>query len=759
MRREVAIPFITIVLFALTNLCFSAQTTVIYVDDDALGANNGASWADAYAYLQDALADANTAPKPVEIRVAQGIYKPDQGAGITPGDRCATFRLLNGVTIQGGYAGLGQPDPDVRDLALYETILSGDLHGNDEGEGTFLELKQDDSSLLVYSNNNDETAIIDGFTITHSFTNMDGCPEFGLYSGAILIVSGGPRVLNCQFKDNTSPGWPITIYKGGWPEFSGCVFDMQPCGMYYSENECSLTFNNCIFRGNPERRDDDCVILWVGGNFTFTDCIFEDSNTGIGQHALFEEATFSLTRCQFRRNHYGMMLYTTTITLSDCVFEQNDRGVSTNGDLIMEDCVFTDHDDTAVTIAPPDENYILKASRCTFQRNSGFVAAAIEGMHSSSLFISDCIFTANSCRAKGSVIQGFGYCDLKNCAFIANIVPCVESINEIHNCVFAGNATNQSGGVIKGTSEYSVIDHCTFVGNVAGNRANAIYRSAISAAGKVKNCIYWGNVSDKMYEMPEKLMVSYCDIQDGWTGEGNIDVDPCFAEMGYWDANDTPEDPNDDYWVDGDYHLMSQAGRWDDQSQSWVQDEMTSPCIDAGDPDSLIGTEPFPNGGRVNMGAYGAGSEASETYFGGSVCETVIAGDINGDCVVDCKDFTIMSSHWLAQGSDFQNVPPTVTILEPVDDAQFDWHDPVIYRAQAFDSDGEISSVAVMGECKVEGGTYGLNRKMEKVANGWEKQLSWSSGSPRHCYWVIWIMATDDDGATGISEKITIFVD
>ena len=64
-----------------------------------------------------------------------------------------------------------------------------------------------------------------------------------------------------------------------------------------------------------------------------------------------------------------------------------------------------------------------------------------------------------------------------------------------------------------------------------------------------------------------------------------------------------PEDHDDDFWVEGDYHLKSQAGRWDPYSQSWVQDEVTSPCIDTGDPNSNWGQEVWPHGGRVNMGA------------------------------------------------------------------------------------------------------------------------------------------------------------
>ena len=78
-------------------------------------------------------------------------------------------------------------------------------------------------------------------------------------------------------------------------------------------------------------------------------------------------------------------------------------------------------------------------------------------------------------------------------------------------------------------------------------------------------------------------------------------------------------------------------------------DEVTSPCIDAGDPMSPIGREPFPNGGRINMGAYGGTAEASKSYFGKPPCEIIVAGDINGDCIVNFKDFAIMALHWLEQ--------------------------------------------------------------------------------------------------------------
>ncbi len=124
---------------------------------------------------------------------------------------------------------------------------------------------------------------------------------------------------------------------------------------------------------------------------------------------------------------------------------------------------------------------------------------------------------------------------------------------------------------------------------------------------------------------------------DPLPGIGEISVSPLFS------------DPNNN-----DYHLKSQTGRWDPNSNSWIQDDITSPCIDAGDPATPIGYETFSNGGIINMGAYGGTAEASKSYFGKPTCETIVSGDINGDCTVDLKDFAILCSHWL-QGASATN--------------------------------------------------------------------------------------------------------
>ena len=70
--------------------------TVLYVDDDAPPGGDGTSWFSPFKYLQDGLAAASSDPSVSEIRVACGVYKPDQDEGgtVTLGNREATRARL-----------------------------------------------------------------------------------------------------------------------------------------------------------------------------------------------------------------------------------------------------------------------------------------------------------------------------------------------------------------------------------------------------------------------------------------------------------------------------------------------------------------------------------------------------------------------------------------------------------------------------------------------------------------------------------------
>jgi hypothetical protein len=219
---------------------------------------------------------------------------------------------------------------------------------------------------------------------------------------------------------------------------------------------------------------------------------------------------------------------------------------------------------------------------------------------------------------------------------------CYRADPTITNCIFAGNFASTRGGGISCRQSSPVIINCTFTENM-GNAVCSGWESNFTLI----NCILWNNTPEQINLYDGTVTVTCSDIQGYWPGYGNIDADPCFTHPGYWDPNGSLDNFWDDFWVPGDYYLKSQAGRYNPTTQTWLYDYVTSPCIDAGDPMSPIGPEPFPNGGIINMGAYGGTDKASKSYFGGPVCEMIVAGDVNGDCIVNYLDFRLMALHWL----------------------------------------------------------------------------------------------------------------
>jgi hypothetical protein len=237
-----------------------------------------------------------------------------------------------------------------------------------------------------------------------------------------------------------------------------------------------------------------------------------------------------------------------------------------------------------------------------------------------------CIYTGGTGGAVSSVLSSPL---IVGCVISNNIADCdggaIECYSGGHpmktpilrNCIIARNNADWYGDGLYGPM--GKISNCT----IAYNGGYGLD----GCGSQITNCVVWGNGNDLYKSFP-----TYSCIEDNDGGEGNIHADPCFA------------DPNN-----GDYHLKSQGGRRDPNTGTWLIDEVTSPCIDAGDPMTPIGYEPFPNGGIINMGAYGGTVQASKSYFGKPACETIIAGDVNGDCIVDFKDMSITLLHWLEE--------------------------------------------------------------------------------------------------------------
>ncbi|UCG49334.1 MAG: hypothetical protein JSU94_06025 [Phycisphaerales bacterium] len=627
-------------VFLLTLTGTAVAGHVIYVDVDAVGANDGSSWINAYKYLQDALADANSSPKPIEIRVAEGIYTPDQGSGQAPGGRGATFQLISGVAVLGGYAGFGEPDPNARDIGLYETILSGDLNGDDAAVSDPCDLPTEPTRAencynVVTGSATDATAIINGFTVAAGWDNRSFCPipelpefcESRACGAGMHNRDGSPTVKNCTFRGNCAcwgdghpaMGWGGGMYNAGnsSPKITGCAFrdnwSYMGGGACNDSSACS-SFEKCAFIGNGAFSGG--AVQNIGSNATLAACTFHANTAGNGA---------------------GITNLEGSPTVSDCTFTENSATYRAGA-------IYNDYGSNA------------KITGCTFSGNSAnSIGGAICNDSKTEPVIAACKFYENSAERGGGVHNCSSSATITGCVFEENSAAmyggavCNQTFSDpmsptLLKCLLVDNSAGSGGGAVcnlaSNKSLTVTITNSTFQGNLAAG-GGGIYSQKSQPSNylvvSVTNCILRGDTPDELWNEQEPVVeVTYSDIEGGWPGYNNIDVDPCFA------------DP-----AGGDYHLKSQAGRWDPNSKAWVQDAVNSVCIDSGSPMSDLGNEPWPHGGSVNMGAYGATTEASM-----SLSDAGHIADLTNDDIINFPDFSRLAQGYEEKG------PPSVADLD-----------------------------------------------------------------------------------------------
>jgi len=240
---------------------------------------------------------------------------------------------------------------------------------------------------------------------------------------------------------------------------------------------------------------------------------------------------------------------------------------------------------------------------CEVRENSGYYNSHGGGLYcrNSSARVIGCNISDN--RAEGNIDGGGVYCSGR--LLDVRLENCVVSNNVGHNG--AGIFVDAEHGVETAGCPGSDCPGCSVLVRNCTIAHNRLSNSADSAAGgihsncdniTIKNSILWYNegVELELLHANGQSPVSFSNVEGGYPGRENIDETPLFAPTGV-----------------PDYHLQSRSGRFIRQSGQWISDQDHSPCIDGGDPDDGVGQEPAPNGGRINMGAYGGSGEASKS--------------------------------------------------------------------------------------------------------------------------------------------------
>ncbi|NQT19480.1 MAG: SBBP repeat-containing protein, partial [Planctomycetes bacterium] len=170
-------------------------------------------------------------------------------------------------------------------------------------------------------------------------------------------------------------------------------------------------------------------------------------------------------------------------------------------------------------------------------------------------------------------------------------IYCSGTSPTLKNCIIA-DCRAWYGAALFCSNASPALINVTITGNTAMLTGGGVYCFG-SPRPNIANSIIWGNTGGQIVD--PGVAVAYSNVEGGYNGQGNIDVNPRFA------------DP-----TNGDYHLRSSYGRWSTADQDWATDNNTSLCVDRGDPASDYSREPQPNGQRINIGAYGNTAEASK---------------------------------------------------------------------------------------------------------------------------------------------------
>ena len=227
----------------------------LYVNWQAIGANNGTNWQDAFLSLDDAIQEAGLNLGVREIWVATGDYPPAVSG---------TFAIRTGLTLYGGFLGTETSTAE-RDIGANTTALNGEFAAEHV------------VTLINYA----AATALDGFFITSGLAYQDG-------GGGMLVQGGSPTIKNCWFFGN-----------GGENGGAAALFNT------------TVTFIDSYFYYNDAQAGDGGAIRTNGvGGLTLARCEFygnsaNEGSGGLGRGgAIYNASGFALagSNCYFDSN-------------------------------------------------------------------------------------------------------------------------------------------------------------------------------------------------------------------------------------------------------------------------------------------------------------------------------------------------------------------------------------------------------------------------------------------------------------------------
>jgi hypothetical protein len=464
----------------------SADAATWYVDrDNAALARDGKSWATAFTTIQPAIEAAYGAGGG-EVWVAEGVYNEERTSQIHfPRVNTGSLVMRPGVSLYGGFAGTETARAQRDWLARLAVI-----------DGSRAQMGLPALHVVVAASN----AALDGFVVVggRSVTAPVGySPNMAL--GAGLFADGVTlQVANCYFALNESVANGGAIYANGG---TGAVSD------------CSFEENIAV---------SGAALYVRGGSLTVSDCQFQlNAASSLGGAVRNEGAELTVESCIFSRNAAvsGGAIYGSAgrVAIAGSAFRVN-SATATGGAVHVQQATLSTLDG------------------CTFMGNRAAGGGGVY-VQAAQVQIDACGFFGNEAGAGGGGA-------LKTVS--SNPATLDDPINAVVNCVFWRNGASILGGALNCDLSRLDLVNSTFDGNrliaedaipapdeppaepVPGATLHINTTKDVPAIA-AQNCVFTG-LPETEFSLPQGgLELTYCLVEGGYEGIGNVDAVPQFA--------------------------------------------------------------------------------------------------------------------------------------------------------------------------------------------------------------------------------------
>jgi hypothetical protein len=177
----------------------------------------------------------------------------------------------------------------------------------------------------------------------------------------------------------------------------------------------------------------------------------------------------------------------------------------------------------------------------TFSGNSALSGGGMINSSSSSPLLTNIVFNSNQASNDGGGMKNNDSSNptLTNVTFSGNsatngggMYNYSSSSPLLTNIVFNSNQASNYGGGMYNDSSNPTLTNVTFSGNQAGSIGGGLYNRYSNPT--LVNAILWGDSASfapEIYNYVSQPNITYSDVQGGWSGTGNINMDPLFVNQ------------------------------------------------------------------------------------------------------------------------------------------------------------------------------------------------------------------------------------